>query len=618
MSLLSTNKDSASPAIESAEANDEVIGLAFRGSLIAFVVICILGGTGAYFYFRKPAPAPLDEKQFTLPTRRTLPKVSVPEMPFADVTATAGIDFVHENGAAGDKLLPETMGSGCAFFDFDNDGDQDLLLVNSNRWPGDTRPETKPATSALYQNDGSGKFTNVTVGSGLDVSLYGMGVAVADYDADGNVDVFLTAVGRNRLFRNIGGRFFDVTDAAGVAGEQSDWGTSCGWLDYDNDGDLDLFVCHYVEWNKQHDLAQDFRIVGVGRAYGRPQQFGGAFPSLYRNNGDGTFADVSADSGVKVTNTNTQVPAAKSLGVAFADFDADGRLDILVANDTVPNFLFHNAGNGTFQEIGSRSGIAFDSNGLARGAMGIDIARFRNNSDCGIAIGNFANEMSALYVSQKNQLQFRDDAVSNGLGPATRLELTFGLFFFDADLDGRLDLFAANGHLEDQINRVQKTQFYAQPPHFFWNCGPEHDTEFLPVTQEKCGKALLDPMVGRGAAYADMDGDGDLDLLVTASGGPARLFRNDQPTKHHWLRLHLIGKAPNRDAIGATVEVVAGGISQYRLVSPTRSYLSQCELPVTFGLGDAATIDKVVIRWPSGQTRELTDIAIDKLHHIEE
>lgn len=601
------------------ERSDDIIGKAFFVSLGVFLVLGILGGGAAWWYWQKP-PIPVTEPfAVTLPTGRETPQVTVPAMPFADITEQAGVHFVHENGASGDKLLPETMGSGCAFLDYDNDGDQDLLFVNSRRWSWDERPAPeKPATPALYQNNGHGEFKDVTAGSGLDVPIYGMGVAVADYDGDGQTDVFLSAVGKSRLLRNVGGRFEDVTATAGVGGNDDDWGTSCGWFDYDNDGDLDLLVCHYVVWSKDFDLAQNFQLVGGGRAYGRPQQFGGTFPRLYRNNGDGTFADVSEISGLQIANSDTKVPAGKSLGLVFADVDADGWLDVAIANDTVGNFLFHNQKNGTFQEVAYLAGMAYDSTGLARGAMGIDAAYFRNNDELGMAIGNFANEMTALYVSPNRQFQFRDDAVSNGLGPNTRLELTFGLFFFDADLDGRLDIFSANGHLEDEINRVQATQHYAQPPHFFWNCGAEHSTEFLPVPAEKCGEDLLKPVVGRGAAYADIDGDGDLDVAISVSGGPARLLRNDQKLGQHWLRLKLQGKPGNRDAIGAVVELHQPNQVQRRIVSPTRSYLSQCELPVTFGLGEQAKIDKIVIRWPSGTVKELSGLEIDQMHIVEE
>jgi hypothetical protein len=600
---------------ESEENNDEVIGRALWSSLIVLLVVALAGGGIAWWMLRKPEVVVTPSGETKLPERKR-EVADVPATPFADVTRSAGIDFVHENGAAGEKLLPETMGSGCAFFDYDNDGDQDLLFVNSRRWDWDKREPAKPATTALYQNDGKGNFKNVTAGSGLDVSFYGMGVAVADYDGDGDTDVFFTAVGKNRLFRNADGRFEDVTEGAGVGGKDDAWGTSCGWFDCENDGDLDLFVCHYVVWDRESDVAQNFQLVGGGRAYGRPQNFGGTFCSLYRNDGEGKFSDISESSGIQVANQDTKVPAGKSLGVAFADFDDDGLLDVVVANDTVGNFLFHNKGKAEFQNVAEFCGVAYDTNGLARGAMGIDVAWFRNNNDLGIAIGNFSNEPTALYVSRGSRLQFRDDAVSNGLGPATRLELKFGLFFFDADLDGRLDIYTANGHLEEDIHRVQVTQFYAQQPHFFWNCGADKRIEFAQVPKEKCGEEMLKPMVGRGSACADIDGDGDLDIVATASGGPARLLRNDQKSGHHWLRLKLVGKAPNIDAIGAVVELHQGKQVQRRLVSPTRSYLSQCELPVTFGLGKSDQIEKVVVRWPNGHKQELTNPKADQLQVI--
>ena len=593
--------------------SDEVIGKALVISLAVLLIGCLVAGGVALWLWRRQPPPAGTTTQITLPTKRTGPRTDVPTMPFADITKEAGIDFVHENGAFGDKLLPETMGSGCAFFDYDNDGDQDLLFVNSQRWPWDERPQAPPATAGLYQNDGTGKFTNATAGSGLDISFYGQGVAVGDYDGDGWVDLFFTAVGRGRLFHNVQGRFEETTESAGVGGSADDWGTSCGWFDYDRDDDLDLFVCRYVAWSREIDSSQNFQLIGGGRAYGRPQNFGGTFCALYQNQGEGKFLDVSQASGVRVANADTGVPAGKSLGVAFADFDDDGFLDVVVANDTVGNFLLHNQKNGTFEEIGNRAGVAYDIHGNARGAMGIDVAHFRNSPEIGIAIGNFSNEMTALYVSSGRDLQFRDDAVSNGLGPATRIELKFGLFFFDADLDGRLDLFGANGHLEEDIHRVQATQTYAQRPHFFWNCGPDEATEFVRVPKESCGEALLAPLVGRGAAYADIDADGDLDIAISASGSPARLLRNEQARKNHWLRVQLVGKGANTGGIGALIELHQGETVQRRLVSSTRSYLSQSELPATFGLGPTAKIDKLVVRWPNGDKSVLPNCPVDQL-----
>jgi len=604
---------------EPEERDDAMIGSAFRWSLAGIVLVCA-AASSATWWFTRPAPArPTTDRVLTLPTARQLPALEVPQIRFTDITREAGIDFVHENGAYGAKLLPETMGGGCAFFDYDNDDDQDILLVNSQRWAWDARPAQSPATLALYRNDGKGSFENVTAIVGLDVSLYGQGVAIADYDGDGFVDVFVSAVGPNRLFRNLDGKSFqDVTQQSGVAGADNAWSTSCGWFDYDNDNDLDLFVCNYVAWSKEYDLAQNFQLIGGGRAYGRPQNFSGTFCYLYRNDRDNGFTDVSAAAGIHVANANTGVPVAKALGVAFADFDRDGWMDIVVANDTVQNFLFHNQRNGTFHEIGHLAGVAFDTNGLARGAMGIDIAHFRNDEDLGIAIGNFANEMSALYVSRNSQLKFKDEAVSNGLGPATRLQLTFGVFFFDADLDGRMDYLQANGHLEEDIHKVQQTQHYEQPPQLFWNCGAEHTTEFLLVPAEKCSEDFVRRMVGRGAAYADIDGDGDLDALLTASGEPARLLRNAQELGNNWLRVKLVGRPPNHDALGAIVEIYHDGVVQRRMLSATRSYLSQCELPATFGLGKSIHVRWVRVRWPSGRTTILTDVSANRVHVVRE
>ncbi len=492
-----------------------------------------------------------------------------------------------------------------------------MLFINSTYWPGHVPKGTQPPTLALYRNDGHGHFTDVTQGSGLDLSCYGMGVAIGDYDNDGLPDVFITAVGGNHLFHNEGhGKFREVTLQAGVGGSTNDWSTGASFIDYDNDGKLDLFVCNYVQWSPEIDRAASFVLPKIGRAYGPPRNFTGTFPRLYHNDGHGHFTDVSAQAGIQITNAATGLPIAKSLAVKPVDVDSDGWMDLIVANDTVQNFLFHNERNGTFKEIGARSGIAYDAYGLTRGAMGIDAARFRNDDTLGIAIGNFANEMNALYVAQRDTLIFADEATSEGLGRPSEKLLKFGLFFFDYDLDGRLDVLTANGHLEPEINRVQSDQQYRQPAQLFWNRGDSKGRSFVPVPAEKCGNDLLKPIVGRGSAYADIDGDGDLDVILTQIGGPPLLLRNDQNLGHHWIRLKLVGTKSNRDAIGAWIKVRVNGHALSRQVMPTRSYLSQSELPVTIGLGKANQVESVEINWPSGVMQKIAPPAIDRLTTI--
>ncbi len=600
---------------EFVQVDDAAVGRAFRRSLLALAVILVLGG-GAFLALRKkPEPKPMQMTSITTPTTPTRSAPEIPDAKFTDVTAAAGINFVHFSGAHGDKLLPETMGGGVAFYDFDNDGDADLLFMNGADWPWSTKKSAKAPTMALYRNDGKGKFEDVTAGSGLDVSFFGMAPALGDFDNDGMTDLFVTGVGGNRLFRNLGsGKFADVTAASGVGGLSSDWSSCAAWFDYDNDGKLDLFVGHYVKWSREIDFEVGFKIDGTTRAYGQPMSFQGAFPALYHNEGGGKFSDVSAKSGVQVKNTSTGVPVAKTLGVAPVDLNNDGWMDFIVANDTVQNFVFTNAHDGTFKEIGALSGVAFDANGQTRGAMGIDTARYRNDGTLGIGIGNFANEMTAMYVSQRDPCSFTDEAIQEGVGPASRLLLKFGLFFFDYDLDGRLDLLTSNGHLEEEIAKVQASQKYHQPAQLFWN----HGVGFSVVPPAKAGTDLFKPIAGRGSAYADIDGDGDLDVVLAQVNGAPLLLRNDQSLGHHFLRLKLVGTKANRDAIGAWVKVRRGNEMLATQVMPTRSYFSQSEFPVTIGLGKTTQLDALEITWPGGEKQFVPNPKLDGLTVIEQ
>jgi enediyne biosynthesis protein E4 len=618
MSLKETKRNRPQEEEEVAHLDDQVVGKAFIWSAVALIVIAGTVTAGIVYAKRtKPKAAP-KVTQLTAPAAATARSGEVPTVKFTDVTAAAGIRFTHFNSASAEKLLPETMGAGVAFCDFDNDGDQDLLFINGKPWPW-TRPAGKSPTLTLYANDSSGKFSDVTTGSGLDVSVYGMGVAVGDFDNDGLADVFVTCVGENRLFKNLGGgKFSNVTASAGVAGDAKQWSTAACFFDYDNDGRLDLFVGNYVKWSREIAAEVGYKIDGKTRAYGQPMNFEGSFPRLYHNDGGGKFTDVSVSSGMQVKNAALGVPAAKTLGVVPADLDNDGFMDLVVANDTTPNFVFHNQKNGAFKECGTTCGVAFDSYGNTRGAMGIDAARYRNDAALGITIGNFANEMTALYVSQPGTMFFTDEAIPEGIGPASRLLLKFGVFFFDYDLDGRLDVLSANGHLDEEIVKLQKSQSYRQPAQLFWNTGAKSSASFAVVDAKHAGADLFKPIVGRSSAFADIDGDGDLDVVLTQAGGAPLLLRNDQQLGHHWLRVKLVGAKSNRSAIGAKLVAKAGGQTLVREVNPTRSYLAQSESIVTFGLGKNTRIDSIEITWPDGQKQTLTPDKVDTLLTVEE
>jgi hypothetical protein len=505
-----------------------------------------------------------------------------PGFRLSDVSAAAGLRFTHNTGGFGKKYLPETLGPGCAFFDYDADGWQDILFVNGS----DLAPGSKRRTTlALYRNNRDGTFRDVTKEAGLAVPMYGLGVAAGDFDNDGFPDLFISCLGQSRLFRNTGkGRFTEVTKQAGLLGREG-FSTSALWVDYDRDGLLDLFVCNYVKWSPDSDVfcAGD----GGRKAYCTPEAYRGATCWLFRNLGGGRFEDVTAKSGIFDSTS-------KSLGATVVDYDNDGWPDLFVANDTQPNKLYHNRRNGTFEETGVRAGVAFSEDGKARAGMGVDAADIDGTGVQSLVVTNFQNEMMGFY-KPSGKGGFSDVAPGSEIGRVTRRSLGFGCFFFDPDLDGFLDVLVANGHIDAGRNLE-----HAQSPHLFLNRRG--------VFRDVASGEFAAPKIGRGAAYGDFDNDGDQDVLITTNGGPARLYRNDVTSGNRSLRLRLTGTVSNRDAIGAVVRIQAGDLKAARTVKSGGSYLSQSELPLTFGLGRRDTAGLIVVQWPNGRTEEFRNV----------
>jgi enediyne biosynthesis protein E4 len=510
---------------------------------------------------------------------------------FRDVTAQVGIHFTHNNGAFGKKWLPETMGPGCAFIDYDNDGNLDILLINGEDFPG--HPHGGATTLKLFHNNGNGTFTDVTHKAGLDIPMFGLGVAVGDYDNDGHDDIFVTAVGQSHLFHNNGnGTFSDVTKSAGLWGP-NEFSTGAAWVDYDRDGKLDLVVANYVQWTEQTDIY--CTLDGAKKSYCTPESYKGTSVRLWRNLGGAKFEDVTREAGLGD-------PTSKSLGIAILDYNGDQWPDILIANDTQPNKLYLNKKDGTFEERGIAAGIAFSEDGVARAGMGVDAADYDRSGHPSVLISNFANQMVSLYHNEGNGL-FVDEAPQSEVGRATLVTLGFGCFFFDYDNDGWPDIFVADGHIEDQVERVQKRVRYAEPAHLFHNLG---GGKFDEVTTQM-GAAFAAPRVARAAAYGDIDNDGFLDILVTTNAGPAYLFHNEGGSNHS-LRLKLVGTKSNRDGIGAVVRVTSGTAIQSKMLRSGSSYLAQSELVLTFGLGANTKADNIEIQWPSGQVDTLSNV----------
>jgi enediyne biosynthesis protein E4 len=522
---------------------------------------------------------------------RSIDSAAAPGFRLVDVTSAAGIHFRHNSGAYGGKLLPETLGSGCAFLDYDGDGWPDILLINGMDWPGHKRAKTP---LRLYRNGRDGTFSDVTQRAGLDLEMYGMGVAVGDYNNDGFPDLLVTCVGQNRLFQNTGkGTFVDVTHSSGLGGRLG-FSTSALWFDYDRDGFLDLFVCNYVKWSAEHDVFCS--LDGKQKSYCTPEAYRGETCWLFHNRGNGTFEDATAASGIFDTSS-------KSLGVALLDYDRDGWPDLIVANDTQPNKLYRNLHNGTFKDVGVEAGIAFSSEGKARAGMGVDTADFDGSGFPGIAITNFDNEMIGLF-RPAGKGAYNDVALQAGVGLPSQNTLGFGCVFIDAGLDGSQDLIVANGHIDETVRNIRGNVGYAQPPQLFLNNG---QGQFRDVAAA-AGTDFARPKVGRGLAYGDFDRDGDLDLLMTTNNGPAYLYRNDQLAGNRSIRFALVGTQSNRDAIGANVRIEYQGTSQSCMVKSGSSYLSQSELAATFGLGKPDRISRVVIQWPNGRVEDYKDL----------
>ena len=518
---------------------------------------------------------------------------------FTDISTPAGIKFTHNAGKAGKKYLPETLGSGGAFLDADGDGWQDILLINSKDWT----PKGRKSLHALYRNNKNGTFTNITAGSGLDVEMYGLGVSVGDYDNDGKDDVYITALEGDRLFHNEGaGKFRDVTKTSGI--NNANFGTSAAWFDYDRDGKLDLFVANYVQWTVKNDLWCS--LDGVTKSYCTPESFKGTSSKLYRNSGGGKFEDVSQKAGVGDPNS-------KSLGITVFDYNSDGWSDLFVANDTQPNKLYKNNKNGTFTEEGMMAGVAFGEDGVARGAMGVDAADYDRSGKAHLLVGNFSNQMLGLYHNEGSGL-FVDEAPRSAVGRESLLSLAFGVFFFDYDLDGYPDILTANGHIEEEIGRVQPKVQYKQSPLLFRNTGKG---KFENVTS-KMGTTFTRPIVARGAAYADIDKDGDLDVLLTSNHGPAYLFRNDGGNKNHWINIRTVGSKANRNGIGAVVRIDSASGKQWSVVRSGSSYCSQSDLALTFGLGKDTKVTALEIEWPGGAKQKLTNINADQFVTVDE
>jgi len=541
---------------------------------------------------------------------RNLVTQNAPTIPFEEVSKKLGIDFYYENGAEGEKWTPETMLGGIAFFDYDNDGDADLLAVSGSSWQ-QYETNVGPGTLTLYRNNYGTSFTNVTKAVGLDFNGYGFGFAIGDYDNDGWQDLYITALGKNRLFKNIhGSKFIDVTQELNVQGRGNGYSVGAAFFDADNDGDLDLFVANYISWSKEIDSRSNELVLGLDKAYTGPSGYEGSHPYFFRNYGSEGFREESEQAGLRVKSGTKAI--GKPLGILPVDLNGDQLLDLVIANDLLRNFAFINDGKGGFIEQGEKIGIAYNNLGKSTAAMGIDVAWLTDDLTLTIAMGNYSGEMTSIYTLDPKHFVFTDDAPISGIGPKSRKALTFGTFFVDLDLDGRMDFVQANGHVEPEIALTQQSQSYKQSTQLFWNCGSTCPRPFMLLPATSVGDLHM-PLVGRGVAAADFDNDGDIDLAISEIAGKLRLYKNNQQTSNNWLKIAL--RQPNKNiyAIGSVVDIKNGEQLQRQLLMPTRSYLSQSETILTFGLGKNPQADSINITWPDGKQQVLHDVSANQI-----
>jgi len=526
---------------------------------------------------------------------------------FSDITDRAGLKFRYLSSHTAKKYLPETMGAGAALFDYDNDGRLDIFLVNGAPIEDPTPKGTIPKKTGpeywnrLYHQKADGTFEDVTQKAGLEGVGYGMGVAVGDYDNDGFEDLYVTAYGGNRLYHNNGdGTFRDVTEKAGVGG--SGWSSSAAWVDLDNDGFLDLVVLRYLQWDFEDIWCGEHREGS--RAYCHPDYFKAAVPLVYHNNGNGTFTEVAQKIGL--------AKPAKGLGIAIADYDRDGHIDLFFANDSMVEHLYHNKGDGTFEEVGLLAGVAADIDGHTYAGMGVDFSDYDNDGWPDIIVTDLANQRYALYHNNGDGT-FNYSSPAAGISRMTMTHSGWGVRLFDFDNDGRKDLLIAQGHDLDTIERTSPNLRYREPMLLARNMGKE----FQDVTAS-AGAALGEPYVWRGLATGDLDNDGRLDAVVTANDGPVRVLHNETANANHWILLKLTGHKSNRDAIGAAVSITTASGAQYATVTTASSYLSSGDKRVHFGLGKASVVESIEIRWPSGIVQSLKDVAADRVVQIDE